>query len=574
MNPARIKNYLTIFPLLLFLLSFSASGQEKTIFAGKGRSILDPALHLIVCNEDISDYDTLPPLHSLTIKISGEVYKFSTIPSELEPGVEYEVVSNSQTYRLYFSQLPLINIYTSWEIRDEPKVQANFLLTENTGSDPTETFCGIEYRGGVSQDYPKKSYAIELWEDSSGNHHNKLSLLDMRKDDDWLLLAMYNEPLRLRNPLNHKLWQDIHTPYYKDQEENAKSGIDTRYIELSINDEYMGVYALCERVDRKQLQLKKYDSLIHGELYKGVSWGASTFSGLPPYNNNSRMWGGLEMKYPKQKDTTNWENIYNFVRFVIYASDDDFEENIENRFNPENAVDYFIFLNLLRATDNTGKNIFIARYKENEPYFYVPWDLDGSWGTIWNGERENIYNDILSNGLYKRLLDANKTLFCEKASDRWFQLRNNILTDTALYNRFLRSYNYLLSNGIYKRETMKWGENTTDSSNLSYTFRWLKERTAYLDTYFGNIILNNETVLVTPAPPYRIFPNPVTNSFRILNLTDACSYTIYNLNGVPVKKGTAENGSPIHFATFPRGLYLIMIRPKNEQIITLKFIKQ
>ncbi len=40
-------------------------------------------------------------------------------------------------------------------------------------------------------------------------------LLGMRSDDDWNLLAMYNEPFRLHNVACNQLWQAIHTPYYQ-----------------------------------------------------------------------------------------------------------------------------------------------------------------------------------------------------------------------------------------------------------------------------------------------------------------------------------------------------------------------
>ena len=70
-------------------------------------------------------------------------------------------------------------------------------------------------------------------------------------------------------------------------------------VELVINNEYRGVYTLSERVDRKQLKLRKYENgSIRGELYKGVGWGASTNTSLPEYDNKKILWGGQENKYP------------------------------------------------------------------------------------------------------------------------------------------------------------------------------------------------------------------------------------------------------------------------------------
>ena len=62
--------------------------------------------------------------------------------------------------------------------------------------------------------------------------------------------------------------------------------------------------------------------------------------------------------------------MYDFVFFVIYSSDEQFYTQYQTYFNIENAVDYFIFLNVARALDNAGNNLFVARYNVNEPYLY------------------------------------------------------------------------------------------------------------------------------------------------------------------------------------------------------------
>ena len=119
-------------------------------------------------------------------------------------------------------------------------------------------------------------------ENETGEETNSLPLLNMRDDDDWLLFGLYNEPLRIRNVMNHQLWQDIHTPYYIDEEEDAMAGIKTQYIELAVNNEYMGIYALCEQMDRKQLQLKKYK-----HIPLEVNYIKALAGELPPYVKRS-----------------------------------------------------------------------------------------------------------------------------------------------------------------------------------------------------------------------------------------------------------------------------------------------
>ncbi len=560
--------------ILFFFISIVTFSQSVNITADNGKFIIDEDLKLIVCNKDITAHNDLSTTTSLTIDLNGNSYTFNTIPNKLENGKPYDVTFSSTVFKLYFSKLPLININTPNNIPDEPKVLASFTITDTSDAEAIESHCGIELRGGFSQSYPKKSYDLELWEDETGNNSSKESFLNMRKDDDWILISMYNEPLRIRNMMNHKLWREIHTPYYIDQEDKAMSGIRTEYVELAVNNEYMGIYALGEQVDKKQLQLKKYSTSIKGELYKGVSWGdAVTFSDLENYNNNSRTWSGFEIKYPKENDITDWNNLHSFVDYVINSTNDDFQNTIHDKFQMHNAIDYFIFLNLLRATDNTGKNVYIAKYNENEPYFYVPWDLDGTHGIIWNGERRDRTDDILSNGLYRRLFDT--FFFNKAAANRWFELReNNALETNRLVNNISESYNFLLENGNYERETLKWGAASIDLSNLDYTYDWLAKRLDYLDVYFGDNLLGVDENSI-PTHEVIVTPNPVNSTFIIKTPHHIASYKIFDSKGRLIKEEISYNNEPINIKNLASGIYFLRaFTDINNQFATIKILKQ
>ena len=114
---------------------------------------------------------------------------------------------------------------------------------------------------------------IEFWTDNIGNETQNHALLGMTNDDDWNLQAMYNEPLRIRSKTNNDLWRMINSLHYQNQEPEAINGVRIKYVELFINNEYRGLYCLGEKVNRKQLKLKKHNGNIRGELYKGISWG-------------------------------------------------------------------------------------------------------------------------------------------------------------------------------------------------------------------------------------------------------------------------------------------------------------
>jgi len=567
--------------LLTFFFSGIMYGQNTVIDVSVGKFILDENLKLIICNNDISSYTDLSANNSITLTIDAQNYIFTTIPDQLVYGTAYLVEKNGEEFKLYFSNLPLINITASQEIVDEPKVAASFVFTDTTNAAAITSDCGIEYRGGISQTYPKKSYSIEFWTNPTGNTTQKLSFLNMRNDDDWILLAMYKEPLKIRSVANLNLWREIHTPYYIDREPDAKATIRTKYVELAVNNEYLGIYALGEKVDKKQLKLKKYNNAIRGELYKGKDRREGTsFYDLPPYDNQLpqydntlRLWSGYEYKYPKESDITDWSNLYNFVDFVIYAQGTVFQQNISSKFNIENAVDYFIFLNLLSAYDNRGKNLYLAKYKENEPYFYVPWDLDGTLGMEPTGEQNAIYDEILVIGLYTRLLNSANAVFKTQASERWAALRATTLEENNLKNTLSDTYNFLLSNGNYEREVLKWGQESVDLTNLNYTFQWLDNRLAFLDNYFGHTILNTNLFL-NNVSDIEVSPNPVEDSFKIISSKSYFTYKIYNLNGSLIKKGINTTENAINITDFPSGIYFLRLIDKHQKRYTFKLLKK
>ena len=57
---------------------------------------------------------------------------------------------------------------------------------------------GIRQRGNLSLRFPKKSYDIEFWNDTISKEKKDLKFEGLRDDDDLILDALYNEPLKVR----------------------------------------------------------------------------------------------------------------------------------------------------------------------------------------------------------------------------------------------------------------------------------------------------------------------------------------------------------------------------------------
>lgn len=469
----KIKMTPLIFLLIAILLGCGSENSNDKI----GDSYLvDDSLRLIVYNGR-----NLNP--EIGIKIGNETLEFNTSDPLLKLGKSYPVEFKKANYALYLTELPLASIETNNEIVDEPKVHAEMHLFEN-GKKPISWGVGIELRGRLSKTFPKKSYSVELWEDTAGDETLKDSILDMRKDDDWILDGLWNEPIRARDYVAHDLWLKIGRYPYKEKEK-ITFGIKRRFCELFVNGAYMGVYYLGEKIDRKQLALKKPEEGIQGELYKGdVHSGGTLFleTGKTP-DNNSKFWNGYELEFPDEEGTLDWTNLHNLVRFVVDSDKATFDQEIWKRLDRANTIDYFIFVNVLMAQDNVGRNTFTARYDKNSPYFFVPWDMDGTLGRIMNGHRIGSGNIPVTNGLFDRL-KKNKD-FVAGLKERWKTLRNGILNDGVLEGKYQEVFDLLQKNGVYEREGLKpdLSKNYNDGE-VSFIKSWVTARLIFLDEYF------------------------------------------------------------------------------------------
>lgn len=496
--------------LFFFACQFMVFSIKAQVTIADRHFNIDTDKQLILINKEVGALNTIFPDLKTTVMTEGTNYTFDIPVVMFEKGIAYEVRNEQDIlYQLYFTELPIINVNTNNTIVDEPRVHAQLSLCESNGN-LLDHDIGIEFRGGSTQSLPKKSFRIEFWDDPQGDEKVDVALLGMRSDDDWNLEALSREPLRLRSKLCFDLWRSMDQIYYQDEEPEAINGVHLEFVEMFINGSYRGVYGLGERVDRKQLKLKKLtETEIRGTLHKGVGWGASTFTSLPGFNNNDEFWGGFQNKYPT--DVIEWSNLYDLIDFFINENNDNLFENYQEKFEINNAVNYFIFLNLLRAQDNTGKNIFIARYDSDEPYFYVPWDLNASLGLFWNGNTDDFVHDILSNGLYERLRnDVRPGGFLDRLEERWMELRNDIITTQSIAAPYYVQFNYLDSNGVYERESLTWSDFEFDGENsIDYLEQWLTRRIEYLDEFFyntGSLITAVDPALVDFS--LDIFPNP------------------------------------------------------------------
>ncbi len=441
----------------------------------------------------------------------GDSYYFNTITG----GKKYSMTIKNKdqfvvTSSITFTFLPILQLNGDFGY----DYQEGTVSLYTPDGEIKEALTGkLKWRGGTTNtdDKHKRNYKIKFDED--------VQLFGLRKDNNWILDAGQADLFRVRNRIATELWNDMATkPYYADKEPEALSGVRGQMVELFLNKEYRGIYCLTEAMDRKQMKLKKVDKNtgeIKGCLYKSEGYGASLMSKYPDtYDNNSETWDTFEMKYPELDDTqngeTDWSTLWNAINFVATSSDNDFKDHIAEYFDIPVIIDYYIFINVLNAFDNVGKNMFWAVYDKTKDKKLTPgvWDLDATVGQKWvsdhlkgtYGAYSPEYDMSAHTNLTKRLAQLDVDGFNDKVIKRYHELRQNILSTDNLIARYTKYFDRIYLSGAAGREENKWSEDTDINEEelnfeqeIYYISYWLARHLVYLDqTRF--LLKENETI--------------------------------------------------------------------------------
>lgn len=417
---------------------------------------------------------------------------------------------------LSFTFLPIVEV-TAQRLDKAAFHSGTFRLHEPNGGNGDGTLTArLRYRGDYSSLFQKRSLAVKL----TGGDGNALdrSLLGMRSDNYWILDAMAVDRARMRNRVAMDLWNDFATrPYYAGKAPQALSGIRGKMVEVFLNGKYQGIYCLTERIDRKQTGIARTNAgEVRGCLYKTRQWGnwvqmgfdrfAGKFTGHRPpgFDNSSDTWENWEMKYPipgKKKQQGDWQPLYDAIDFVGNTSDATFQRDAANRFDLPVVRDYWLFIELLFATDNSGKNMYWAAYDRTESTKLtpIPWDLDGTFGRNWGGHSspctpENDYRRFLleqysQNGLFERLHRLDPDGWNKQLGERYRKLRKNFFDPDRLFKRFDSYHKQLRQCGAEAREYRRWnnanGIGLDFESEAEFLQNWIARRVHHLDKKYG-----------------------------------------------------------------------------------------
>ena len=407
-----------------------------------------------------------------------------------------------------FTFLPIVQIHAG-QIHRHSFSESTFQLTAPGSRHSTAMqHAQVRHRGEYTYDFfPKKSFALKL--KGTDGHKLSLPLLGMRRDSYWILDAMPNDPARFRNRLAQDLWLELaRRPYFQPQDGEGLSGVRGRAVELFLNGRYEGLYFLTERMDRRQLGLRregKGKDSHHGCLYKGNKWTDDVlmkFSPNAPHSSSEMQgkgWNGWEAKYPEPspKHRADWTPLAEAVAFTRTATDAEFRARMNEVYDVEAVMDLYLFASTLFAIDNTGKNMYwaVGNAAISHRLTPAPWDLDATMGMRWNGTRCSapasadyagyLTSHGIMHGAFLRISQALGNEWQARLATRWSRWRSSSLTIGSIMHRIDAYYRLLSLSGADQREMQRWnGHGCTDfrpQTERQYLQQWFTERLDALD---------------------------------------------------------------------------------------------
>ncbi|MDR0872266.1 MAG: CotH kinase family protein [Prevotellaceae bacterium] len=392
-----------------------------------------------------------------------------------------------------------------WDINGDHKILAT-LAMENSSSSIYEDYqfydgkIEIKLRGNSSQGFDQKSFNFNLitvnptTHDTLDNPHN---MLGMPEDEEWALVAAYPDKSRMRVPLAYKLGELI----------NGEWTPRTRYVEVYINNDYQGLYILCERVKRSnnRINVKKLnfeseaDHISGGYILELIPNEAGRINREdyvfylnrdhdPNPDRDARL--VFTTKYPKFKNISqaqiNWIQQY-LNEFEDVLHNDALYKDPANgwrKYLDENSVINWLLVNELAKNVDARMYASVFLYKDRNGKLKMGplWDFDIAFGNInyWQ-ESLQINNIYMNTGVWFNRFFADEN-FSAKFRQRYEEVKPAF---DRIPEIIRKNADQLVASGAIDRNFQKW--------NYLGSYVWPNQY-PYPQTYEGEITGLNDWI--------------------------------------------------------------------------------
>lgn len=375
----------------------------------------------------------------------------------------------------------------------------------------------LKVRGSTSAHFAKKQYRLQFI-DNKGKDEDK-SLLGLPAASDWVLYAPYIDRSQMRNLLAYRIGRQIGA-----DRNRPFAGPRTKVMELVINNAYMGLFILVEKIDRNPERIPIAKADMKAESGSAFIAQVKSFDGDFEVKVGTKR-TKYEFVYPSsskvekfaQEDSDAAQNfvqsvkdsIERFERALVhkqFSGPDAYDRWLDF----DSAVDFFIVEEVFKNIDGFRRSVYL--YKDSGPdqkVFLGPyWDFNAAMGNLsfygmasssnWINERHNvILRDV---PWFQALLHDER--FVQAVKERYADLRadNRPLHDDAIIAMIRTATKEM--GGAPERDKKVWDgtftfaqrhwmntreHSKTFAGNVEILRHWMIKRMAWLDKHFKEL---------------------------------------------------------------------------------------
>ncbi len=396
------------------------------------------------------------------------------------------------------TQMPAIyiNLNDGEEFYEKEYCDTEIIIDYAQLSGVYEADAQIRYRGNGTLKYSKKAFKIKL--DEKADLLLGASTVSDGAERDWILLAEYYDRSNLRN-------------YYTFCVASMLDGLDyvtdCMFVEVYLNDEYQGIYLMCESIEVAESRVDIDDSASaeRGFLIELVRESkANQDYTVMVYHEDTLLYydvlSDMELE-DNEKTTEEYYRIFDIVQNVEDALASGDQEEIAAAIDLDSCVDMYLLHEFLLNIDvGWGSFYFYCEAGEDILYFSPPWDFDHAAGMdrrLLSGSYKGIYvgdseSDMMQCNLwYQRLMELE--WFQDLVKERWNEVSDVFLLALEeteqigeLYSeKFQENHEMWHAQGSYSDSDWAY-KGETYQDDAAYLFDWIENRYIWYDAYIND----------------------------------------------------------------------------------------
>ena len=461
-------------------------------------------------------YDNTNEQYSNIITITSDGFKLKYPKYGQNAGSDFAFEAASRTIPVFvvkttenFPDCPASGMPSQDVEGQKAKKSVDVKIFEN-GNVVYDRKARMNYRGSSSLNFRKKSYAFctgkEKTKNSKGDvdtgKENLFGLSNGAKDKDWVLYAAMPDPSMMRNRLIFDTYAQM----------TGKWGVNSMFVELIIDDEYMGVYVLMDKITNNEKRvyvgtygddekkdynggfILKFDKTDVTDRFEDEnSEKRNTFTTEKTGKSGIGSYGAtfdqrFEIEYPEMEDmgTEKWvEFVNDNVKGKIEAFENALEAGnyteVRKLIDYESWADWFIISEFAKNVDAYRASCFFV-YNGDKIEARPLWDQELSFNntatTVGNGKGCNSPDGLLiqNSGVYSDDFPAPFWFIGHTDENKSSTITGGLLNDpcfvTMVKNRYKDHLNNALSNGQLTEKISDYQEELTDAAKTRETNTW------------------------------------------------------------------------------------------------------